>query len=175
MTHQCDRTPNPAECIAQVDRGVHDQRLQGDQGLRFGFHSAIAGDFDVRDHLRNAGLGLGLRRCLAIQDRPGCSLGIETVRFAMEIPQLPVGTHHIQNRMALGDEFPARACAVETGALDPEGSDGTEVPRPTFEFAISCAAGRNGPVAQPRTTRIDGDGDVVGLVRVDADNDFIYK
>ena len=131
-------------------------------------------DLQMPDHLRRSCLRLGTGRGLPVQHRPGRALGVEAVRFSMKVAQLAIGTHDIQNRVPLGQQSSGQARAIRAGPLDAEGFDLTEPGGPSFELMVALLRRGDGRAAQTCAVRIDGNGNVVGFVRVYADDHVIH-
>jgi hypothetical protein len=85
----------------------------------------------VADHLHLARAGLGQGRGLTAEHGTGGALGIEVVGLAALAAQPAIGTADLVDDMARLAEEARQAGAVRARALDAEGADGSQRPRPS--------------------------------------------
>ncbi|WVX48704.1 hypothetical protein ROLI_017850 [Roseobacter fucihabitans] len=63
---------------------------------------------------------------------------------------------------------------MRTSPFDSECQNLPKRSRPTFQLQISLRMRRNGQRSKTGTSRIYRNGDVAGLMRINADNDWMY-
>jgi len=88
------------------------------------------------------------------------------------VPELAVGSVDFEDGMAPLAQEAVQAGAVRPRALDPEGADRSQRPRPGLKHLVALAVDRDGHRAEAGAERVDRHGGVGKFVGVDADNDF---
>jgi hypothetical protein len=93
------------------------------------------------------------------------------VGLALLAAQPAIGTADLVDDMARLAEEARQAGAIRARALDAEGADGSQRPRPSFELAVASGADLDRQLRDARAEPRDGHGGVGVLVGVDADDD----
>ena len=76
--------------------------------------------------------------------------------------------------MPFGQQISGQARPKRAGSFNAKGFDMTEPGGPDLEIMIPFSRRGNARTAQTRAMRVDGDGNVLGFVRVDANNNLIH-
>ena len=92
----------------------------------------------------------------------------------MKIAQLPIWTHDVEDGVTLGQKIPGQTGAVKAGALDAKGFNTSQFCRPRYQVATPVTRGRICPGTQEGTLDVDRDGNVIGFVRTNADDDLVH-
>ena len=170
MTDQSDSSSDPVQAVPKALGRVDDERLQRHHRLRPALDGAVSGYLQMADHLRRSGLRLGRRGRLTVQDGSRSALGIETVGFAMKMAPLAVGARDVDDGMPSGSQGPRQAGAERSRALDAEGPDRAESPRPRCQFGVAVRRRRDAQSSETSSLVVDRNRDMGGFVRIDADN-----
>jgi hypothetical protein len=161
------------EPLAQGGRGGDDQGLERHHGLGARLDRGVARGLEVADHLRRARARLGQAGRLPAQHGAGGGLSVERVALALPAPELAAGAIHLKNRVPPLPQEAGQPGAVGARALDAEGPDGPERPRPGLQLPVTVGADQDGRGAQAGAARVDRHGGVDVFVGVDADDDLV--
>jgi hypothetical protein len=138
-----------------------------------GLHSGVAGDLDEPDRFD---LAVGELRGdhTDTGERGSCGvLSVDCVALAGHAPGAGPGwTRDLNRRVAVAAQEPGQTNAIGATALDREDMDLAERTRPGEELGVAIIVGVEELrfVDEPADA-VDGDGDVLVLVGVDADDD----
>lgn len=88
-TDKRHRASDTDELHSQQLGRIHQECLERDHYLRFGFDGGIAGDLEMTDHLHCTVAGLGLRIDITGQDRTRGGFSVDGVSLAVLAAQLP--------------------------------------------------------------------------------------
>lgn len=92
----------------------------------------------------------------------------------MKISQLPIWAHDVQHGVALGLQISRQARAVGAGAFDAKGFDTAQSGRPCLKASISVTGGRDSHGTLAGALCVDNNGNMIGFVRINADDELVH-
>ena len=160
----------PSSDSRSSSRGRDDQGLHLVNGLDASLYSRALGALEHADHLDSALTRLGGGVGYSSQHRTRCHLRVGGVALTLPVPSRPVRPVDLDDGKAATRQESGKSGAIGTSALDPEGTNLTQLSGPPFELPIPVSGRWGGTLGETHTLLVNGNGHVLVLVSIDTDD-----